>query len=1060
MRTYYRPLLALALALLCLPAFAANCPSIKTFNANDTQTGEPVTLSWSYAGGAPQTQTLTGHDFAQPLVLPAGQTSYTYTPLMPGEKHAQLTAVSGCGTSTSQIKYHVKQCNVVAPVLTVSQTSVKPGDVLTASIDLLPGHNARWVVTNGIASSQTGASVQITAATAGTLVIDVYVKRGNGNSCEVKSSATVEVVAPCSITEPSPIVTPDSAAPNEQYFLFVPNIPAGQTITFEVRGAQIVFSNGQAVLVMTPATGSFEIDVIVSNGTCTRRFTRTATVTACAPTATVRAGSGGSCGSGTVVADFTGTAPFQGYWTDGEYFFTSDSHIARTVTNGGTYSINFFRDRFCNGTVTGSATVEASLPTPTFTISDVANGYYYGNATCPGLPRTATLDAPIPAGLQVLWNVTNATILGGQGTATLQFAGNQPGQTTLTAVYRNASGCTSQPHTYPYITTQGAPEATMTVEPATIRPGETAVITITPKYFGGFNLTSSLGDVIGMISSNGDGSSRWEYRSSHGGGLATINLDAQNYCGQSVHVSTTLTIEGGPVAATANVRASGSTCPNYIAVAEFTGLAPFSGTWSDGSSFTIDYPNAILRPPTGGTYTLTSFSDANGPGTITGSATFDFVRVPAPDFTFDTAAACPGSTITARLTAPLAPGTSAEWYAYPGEILSGQGTDTITIRAGDGGLNVQVQISGSACSIDQTYKFLPVGSTTPQPPQFDVYGVDTGGTTSIFVWLDPSTATWAFENSLGDPMAITENPYPNAYILSYTSTHGAGTSNVRIYGTTSCGNPFEATRTMQILPPMPTATLTSTQGDSCGANITVTFTGTAPFTGTWNDGTPFTSSDMTLTRFVTDSGYYYLNTIRDANRDGYGTGTYVDVKYLPYVSFRQDGGFACAGRTMKFIVDDVPAGYGVRWTIEGTNATIVSGQGTGEVTLSLTEAGRFLIGAVYESPEGCVGLGSGYFVDVAGAAVSPVITLPATTLKVGESMDFTIAFDGNQFSNGFTALSWENSNGDPIYSVGQTGYTFNLRYEALTVGTSTIRAYATTACGDNVEATATVEIVP
>ena len=1053
MATRSRAVLALLLFAFCLPAFAANdCPSIKTFRANDVQTGETVTLTWSYDGGVPQSQTLTGHDFAAPVPIPVGQTSYSYTPSMPGEKHAQLSAITACGTVAAEIKYHVKQCNVVAPVITVDQTQVKPGDVINASIDLLPGHTARWVVTNGTASATTGATTQITAGTPGTLTIDVFVKRGE--SCEVKSTATVEVVAPCSITEPL-IVTSDRAAANEAYFVFLPEIPAGTTITFEARGAQVLFSDARGILVMAPATGTFEIDVIVNNGTCTRRFTRTATITACAPTATVSAGSG-SCGSGTIIADFTGTAPFQGYWSDGQYFFTMESHLERQVTAGGTYTMTFFRDRYCAGTVTGSAVVGASLPTPTFTISEVANGWYYGNVTCPGLVRTATLSNAIPAGAEVVWSITNGTILDGQGTATLTWAGDAPGNTTITAVLRNAEGCTSQPHVYPYIVTQGPPEGIVAVEPTTIRPGETAVVTVTAKYLGGFNLTSSLGDQIVLVASLPDGSSRWEYRSSHGAGVATINLDMNNYCGQSSHASTTLTIEGGPLPAKATVRAIGSSCTDWYAYADLTGVAPFSGTWSDGSTFVTSDGYVLVRPRNAGTYTLTAFADANGAGTVTGAATFDFVKTAPPDFTFDVASACPNQVVTARLTSPLPAGTTAFWSAFPGSIESGQGTDTITIRTGDGPLTVYVQLSGAVCSIDSTYQSLQVGSSTPQPPAFNLYGVQAGGSTTFLVFLDPSTASWSFENSMGDPMEIVDNPYPNAYTVRYTSTHGTGSSIVRVHGTTVCGQTFEATRTMQILPPTPTATLTSVQGETCGAVITVTLTGTPPFTGTFSDGVTFTTSSTTYTRFVADAGFYYVYNLSDANYSGYGSsGIYVDVKYLPYASFRQEGTL-CVGRTVKFIANELPAGYTMRWTIEGTNATIVSGQGTGEVTVALNGGGRFLIMAAYETPEGCRGAGSGFVVDVPPPATAPVITLPKTTLRAGETMDITVEFSGG----GFSSLNWEASNGNLIYNVGQTGYTFTLRYVAQNVGTSTIRAYATTLCGETVEATATVEVIP
>jgi hypothetical protein len=1062
-RTPRSAVLALALILVCLPVFAADdCPTIQSFTANDIQTGEPVTLRWTYSGGTPQSQTLSGHDFAEPLVLPAGQTSYTYTPSMPGEKHARITAATGCGTVAAEVKYQVKQCNVVAPVLTVSATSVKPGDVINASIDLLPGHTARWVVTNGTSSATAGASAQITAGTPGTVVIDVFVKRGN--SCEVKSTATIEVVAPCSITEPL-IITPDRAAAGEIWAVFLPNgVPAGTTVTFEVRGAQRIGGEANYVLVMTPQSGSFEVDVIISNGTCTRRFTRTGTVTPCAPTATVSKGAGGdSCDNLTIVAEFTGTAPFQGYWSDGASIFSWEPRIERQVTAGGTYSITYFRDRYCAGTATGSATVGASLPTPVFTVSPTFNGFWFGNNTCPGMPRTASLDVAIPAGAELIWSVTNGTILGGQGTSTVTFAGIAPGATTLSAVFRDANGCQSATHSYPYLVTQGAPAGTVSVQPATIKAGETAIVTVTRNaYVSVMNVTSSLGDALVFLDSTQDGTTRFEYRSTRGG-TATITYFMNSACGQSAVATTTLVIEHAVVVPKATVRAIGSSCSDWYAQAELFGAPPFSGTWSDGTTFTSDYPFAYLRPKTPGTYTLTAFSDASGPGIISGSATFDFVKVPAPQFTFDRTEACPNMIVTAKLTEPLAPGTTAEWHINGAELLSGQGTDTITFRTSEFGTNINVGIVGVACSMEFAHGYLPVTSYVQQPILETHTGtVDAGSTANFLVYLDPNTETWDFENSLGDPMAIVSNPQPNVYVVSYSATHGLGTSNIRVYGTTKCGATFETTRTIQIIAPQPRVELTSVQGETCGAIITATFTGTAPFTATWGDtGETFTTNSNTYTRVVGQSGFYYLTNISDANRaDGWGPGVYADIKPLPFASWQQDSG-ACAGKTVTFTATNLPAGYTMRWSVSDdwqnpANATIVAGDGTSQVTVSTPQAGRFYISGWHESPEGCRGSGWGYAVDVAGPAANPTITLPASSLRVGEELDLTVAFDGN----GFASLNWEASNGNTLVNMGQNGMTFTLRFLAQTAGTSTIRAYATTLCGQQVEATATIEVLP
>lgn len=322
----------LAVLFVCLPLYAANnaCVSIAGLAAPDVQTGESVTISWSYDGGQPQSQTLSGHDFAEAIVLPPNQTSYTYVPSLPGEKHIQLTAVTSCGTVTRTAKYQVKRCSVAVPTLSVDRTAVAPGGTINASVDLPPGHTARWEVRNGTASSSTGSAIQITAGSTGPVEIDVFVSRGN--SCTVKVSASVVVESPCNIAEPL-MSHPDHGTPNNYFFLYTPLLE-GQTATFVVRGATELYREPQIIAVTTPATGTFQIDVIISNGTCSRTFTKTFEVLPCNPTATISVGTSSACGT-TLVAEFTGDAPFQGEWSDYEYFFTWENRIERPVSTSG-----------------------------------------------------------------------------------------------------------------------------------------------------------------------------------------------------------------------------------------------------------------------------------------------------------------------------------------------------------------------------------------------------------------------------------------------------------------------------------------------------------------------------------------------------------------------------------------------------------------------------------------------------------------------------------------------------------------------------------------------------
>jgi hypothetical protein len=961
-------LAVLFLYLLCLPAFASSkcLDPIQSLAASDAQTGTPVTITWSLGGLIPKSITLTGHDFEQPVILAPDQLTYSYVPDMPGEKQVTLTVVTDCGTFSLTRKYHVQQCNVVTPPLHIDKTSVAPGEVINASIELLPGHSARWVVQNGTASATSGASIQVIAGASGSVSIDVYIARGS--SCEVTTGAVVPIVPPCAIAEPQ-IVSNSNPAPDSGFGMFVLNLPADETVSFVVHGATVLFRDATQVFVRTPSSGSFSIDVVVANGTCSRTFTRTFEVTPCAPAVVVSGGSG-SCDKGVLIADFTGTAPFQGSWSDGEFFFTNESHLERTVTTSGVYTISYFFDARCRGTVSGSAQVGASVSNPAFAIDDIVGGFYYGVDSCPNMQRTATLSVPIPPGFEPVWSVDNGTILSGQGTAALQFAGRNPGWTAVHVLFRSAEGCTSQTATQSLFT-NGAPEIAVSVEPSTIGAGGTAIVTFTRlnDFVRGSSVESSLGDPIVFRGSSGN-TIQYEYRSTNGGGAATITASANNSCGQSVTATTTLNIDGGaPVGAKATVRALGTSCQDYLALAELTGVAPFSGRWSNGETFySPDYPYAYLRPPTGGTYTLVEFNDANGPGTVTGAATFDFIGLPQPEVAFSAPAACPNAAVTATLTNGLPEGGSANWFVGSGgTIVSGQGTSSVQIQTDGYGVNLYVQVSAPGACSPGTSAYLPGSGPFVQQPQFTLYGVYAGSSTDFFVMLDPATATWGFENTLGDAMEIVDSPWPNAYIVRYSSSHGAGESTVRIYGTTQCGTSFEATQVMTVLAPPPSITLTSTPGASCGAVVTATFSGgTAPYTIWWSDtGTTETTSESTITHIVNYTQYVYA-TVTDANGASGGSNwIYAEATLLPYVPFSMQTQI-CLGGQATFEAQPLE-GAEILWTIEGPNLRIVSGQGTSRLVVEGVEPGNVHVNVRYRTLDGCDGLGSGANVEVSSA---------------------------------------------------------------------------------------------
>jgi len=117
-------------------------------------------------------------------------------------------------------------------------------------------------------------------------------------------------------------------------------------------------------------------------------------------------GGGAACGTATIRADFEGSPPFKGRWSDGMAFETSSAHVDRTVTESGLYSIEEFQDSNCVGSSVGEAHVVLQPPTRltafsvtprAISVFSTANiGYSFVNATACRF-TAAALGNPISA---------------------------------------------------------------------------------------------------------------------------------------------------------------------------------------------------------------------------------------------------------------------------------------------------------------------------------------------------------------------------------------------------------------------------------------------------------------------------------------------------------------------------------------------------------------------------------------------------------------------------------------------------------------------------------------
>jgi len=151
------------------------------------------------------------------------------------------------------------------------------------------------------------------------------------------------------------------------------------------------------------------------------------------PTATV-IGGGTACGSAVIRAEFTGTPPFSGRWSDGATFQTTTSQITRSVSASGTYRIDAFEDAACSGRSFGSATVQI-LSTPSASVAITPDPV---SLTEGGELRVSFKDATACALTSALGNTLNQPECSGTGTARVAYprlrhsSFDKPGTETLT----------------------------------------------------------------------------------------------------------------------------------------------------------------------------------------------------------------------------------------------------------------------------------------------------------------------------------------------------------------------------------------------------------------------------------------------------------------------------------------------------------------------------------------------------------------------------------------------------------------------------------------------------
>ncbi len=300
--------------------------------------------------------------------------------------------------------------------------------------------------------------------------------------------------------------------------------------------------------------------------------------------------------------------------------------------------------------------------------------------------------------------------------------------------------------------------------------------------------------------------------------------------------------------------------------------------------------------------------------------TVEVYSVPAPENITGPAEVCANSTHVYSVT--NRPGSVYNWTIPGGTaILGDPSASSITLIFANVGGAVSVRETTSAGCIVNHF---PLGVTLNQLPTATISGGSTicdggsGALTVDFTGTGPYSFTYALNGVPQPPINTSADPYA----LNVTQ---AGTYTIVNVTDANCTNTGTGTTTVAYFP-KPTGTISGTSEMCRGAStvLTMTFTGTAPYTFTYTDGfTPVTVTGHLTNVYTVSvsplvSSTYTLTSVTDGNScTGVLSGSAVITVNLPPVLSLAGTNLICYNvntGSVDMTITDGTAPFGISWT--------------------------------------------------------------------------------------------------------------------------------------------------
>ncbi|MFL6245950.1 MAG: hypothetical protein ACJ74H_08005, partial [Thermoanaerobaculia bacterium] len=968
-------LIAFIVALLPLAAHAQTCtpPTIAQIGGlNPSCAGSPVTLdagdgwvSYAWSNGA-TTRTITD----TPLVT----TTYTVT----------VTDALGCSVTSAPLE--VTTYAVLAPPAIQTQADVCPGSNGYADASAPPDGTEytafEWSITNGtIVYGGTSANVSFTAGQTDDVELSLTVTDQNG--CQATSTTTIALasIPPPQLDVYEPSICPGPNGLDEAY---VAPPPAGINYSsFEwliVNGTIQNANTGASVVFKADGNGPVELTLVVRDDRGCESTNSISVPIRTIPPPQIDLYQPSIC-PGPNGNDYAIVAPppaginyvaYQWSIINGtiEYSSTGSGVVFHADGNGPVELTVVVRDdRGCESTKT--VTVPLGAAPPPITIINPND--------CSIMANRATID---PSYTSITWSVTGATILSGQGTNELDFAGNGNGgiSVSVTATDSN-TGCAGT-------NTVSVPAS---VTPIPILAPETACVgslqkvtadTINGQY--SFNWTITNATVEGPTDQH-----ELRFRAD-GTGPVTVSVTALEYGG--CPTSNSVTIPLGPM-------------PAFTLESDYTEICPDGSvnarvSWSPGDVYGsyqwtvqngyVSYGDGgsqiwLTHQPGTGDVTLTL---TVGEGSCTQSSTLVFPVRPATDPIVELSSPTLCEQGTGTLYFDNASSFSGVYvYAENGQISGGgagrvPGGRSYTYQATGGG-NVTLHVYGdqNGCTqhrtLTATVAAAPAATITPSGPTTFCQGGTvtlTASAGSGYLWSNGATTQSITVSQAG----------------VYTVTVSYANGCTRTASRSVFVQPLPDTT---ITPSGPTAfcqggsvTLTAPQSGnflwSTGAttrSITVSTAGTYSVTIT-SGSCSKTSDPVVVTVNAPPAAGIHSAQIYDDNGSGTVTRTGDNIQ-------------ACGNPTVRLIAQALDPSFTYSWST-GANTALIDVTTSGTYSVTVT------------TPSGCSTTSS---VNVTYTAIPPKPTIATTGTELcpaGGSVTLTApSADSWTWSNGATSQS-------------------------------------------------------